>query len=368
MLIAPSSAGRRVIRGVPSAPERRPSVSVVIPAYNYARYLRECVESVLSQRDVDVVAIIVDDGSSDETPAVCRELADAEPRVVVIRNEPNRGHIPSVNIGLARVTGDYVVKLDADDLLAPGALARATALLESHPNVTFVYGRPDNFSGSAPAPVDAPAKSWSVWSGQAWVERRCRRGTNVISQPEVVMRTSALRASGPVREDLPHTSDLHTWLKLAAMGDVGRVNGPVAGYYRVHDQSMQRTVHSGRVLDYTGRRDAFDAAFDGPAGTLPDAVQLHDTARRALAMTALERASRAFDRGHTAEEPIDDLVAFALETWPAARTLPEWDGLQRRRALGADRVPRHPRYIAKAVSRRALEELGRRRWLRTGEW
>jgi len=367
MLIPASSAGRRVIRRVPSTPRRRPTVSVVIPAYNYARYLHECVASVLSQRDVDVDAIVVDDGSTDETPSVTRALA-VDARVTVIRNQPNRGHIPSVNIGLAEVTGDYMVKLDADDLLAPGALARATALLEAHPAVTFVYGRPDNFSGATPAARDAAARSWTLWTGGAWVERRCRRGTNVISQPEVVMRTAALRESGPVREDLPHTSDLHTWLKLAALGDVGRVNGPVAGYYRVHDQSMQRTVHSGRVLDYNGRRDAFDAAFAGPVGELPDAARLHDAARRALAAAALERACRAYDRGRTDEEPIDDLVAFALETWSQTRTLPQWAALERRRVLGAARVPRHPRYVARAVVRRASEELGRRRWLRTGDW
>ena len=101
MLIDAHTA-KRVIRRVPSKPAGRPTVGVVIPAYNYARYLRECVDSVLAQRDVDVRVLIVDDCSSDETPALCAELA-ADPRVTFIRHERNRGHIASVNEGLAAV-------------------------------------------------------------------------------------------------------------------------------------------------------------------------------------------------------------------------------------------------------------------------
>jgi hypothetical protein len=182
------------------------------------------------------------------------------------------------------------------------------------------------------------------------------------------MRASTLRAAGPVREDLPHTSDLHTWLRLAAIADVGRVNGPIQGLYRVHDASMQRTVHSGRVLDYSGRRDAFDAAFAGLAGELAGARGLHAQARRGLAAAALERACRAYDRGHTDSEPIAELIAFAQETCPNVRGLPEWSALAERRAYGAERAPRRPRYVAGALKRRAVEEVGRRRWLLTGDW
>jgi Glycosyl transferase family 2 len=366
----PSNPGRnggRVVRGVPSAPTRRPAVTVVVPSYNYARYLGECADSVLSQRDVDVRLVIVDDCSSDETPQVTAALAAADERVTVIRNEPNRGHIPSVNAGLDQVTSEYVVKLDADDLLAPGALARATALLEAHPGVGFVYGRPQHFSGQLRTPSDAATRSWTIWPGSDWVATSCRGAANAISQPEVVIRTSMLRSIGGVNAELPHTSDLHVWLRLASIGDVGRVNGPVQGCYRVHDASMQRTVHSGVVFDLRARRDAFDAAFAGEAGALPAAAELHEAARRRLAMKALDRACRAYDRGRTAAVPVDELVDFAIDVWPAAGDLPEWRALKRREAVGAGRARRHPRFVTAAIARRAHEELSRRRWLRTGE-
>lgn len=367
MLLDPHG-GKRVIRGVPSTPRRRPTVTVVIPAFNYARYLPECLDSVLTQRDVDVDAVVVDDCSTDDTPQVMEALAAADARVSVIRHERNRGHVASVNDGFARIEGEYVVKLDADDLIAPGALARATALLDAHPELGFVYGRPQHFSGPPPRAGESRTRSWSLWSGREWVARRCRHGINVISQPEVVMRASVLRQAGPVREDLPHTSDLHTWLKLASLADVGRINGPAQGYYRVHDASMQRTVNSGVMLDFEGRRAAFDAVFAAPEGALAGAGELHDAVRRNIAAAALARACRAYERGRADAEPVDELAAFAAATWRDAPALREWTALERRRAIGAERASRRPRYVAAAMMRRAAEEAGKRRWLRTGEW
>lgn len=367
MLVRNRNPDKRVIRGVASAPKRRPSVTVVVTSYNYARFLPDCTGSVLAQLDVDVELLVIDDCSSDDTPRVSDALVASDPRVSVIRHDANRGHIPSVNEGFDRVETEYVVKLDADDLLAPGALARATALLEAHPNVGFVYGRPQHFSGAVPKAIERSTRSWTIWTGQDWVARRCRRGWNVISQPEVVMRTSVMREAGPVAGELPHTSDLHMWIKLASLGDVGRINGPVQGYYREHELSMQRTIHAALLLDYRGRRDAFAAAFAAHASELRGVGELDRTARRGIAAAALDRACRAYDRGKTDSVSVEDLVTFAVETCPAAQELPEWAALERRRAVGADRAPWHPRFFGRAVARRAVDELCRWRWLRTGE-
>jgi hypothetical protein len=342
-------------------------VTVVVPAYNYARYLPDCAGSVLAQRDVDVNLIIADDASLDDTPSVTSELAARDPRVRVIRNERNRGHVPTVNAALQLVETEYVVKLDADDLLAPGALARATALLEARREVGFVYGRPHHFSGPVPELSDGATRSWTVWSGADWVAARCSSGANVISQPEVVMRTEAARRVGWFCAELPHTSDMGLWLKLASIADVGRINGPAQGLYRVHDASMQRTVHAGVMMDLEGRRDAFDIALLQNPDAIPKAAKLHEIARRNLAVTALDYACRAYDRGRTEEKPVDDLVAYALDVCPETRGLKGWKALEHRRSIGAYRARRYPQFFADALTRRISEELGHRHWLRTGE-
>jgi hypothetical protein len=355
------------LRRVPSVPTRRATVTAVVPTYNYARFLRACVNSALNQRDVAVTVVIVDDCSTDETPSVAAELASRDPRVTVIRNTRNEGMIPTVNRGLSLAEGEYVAKLDADDVLPPGALARATALLEACPDVGFVYGRPHHFSGDVPHLVDTRSKSWTIWPGAEWLMARCRSSANVISQPEVVMRTALVREAGSFRVELAHTSDMHMWLSLASIANVGRINGAIQGLYRVHDGSMQRTIHSGMMVDIRGRRDAFAALLQDEAERSEQARELLTTAHKALAAGALDLACRAYDRGKTAQQPVDELVALALDVCPEAKQLKEWRKLDHRRAVGAHRAQLHPQFFARALTRRLLEELGHRNWLRTGE-
>lgn len=329
-----------------------PSVSVVVPSYNYGRFLRDCVESLLAQEGVDLDVLIMDDGSTDDTLDVAQRLIDGDPRVRVLSQE-NRGMIPTINDGLWRADGQYAVKIDADDMLTPGSLRRSLALLEAHPTVDFVYGRALTFTEN-PAPRPRSRQSgWSVWAGPEWLSTRCRRAQNCIFQPEVVMRTSALHRAGPYRADLPHTSDFEMWLRLAATGDVGRVNGPHQAWMRQHASSMQRTVHAGLLCDLQGRLAAFEAAFDGPAGATANAVGLRATARQALAAEALRAACTVLDRdaGVTVHVPrpapwiddsLEDYVRFALEAFPAATTIPAWKSLEDRRHSSAVSHRRRP--------------------------
>ena len=352
-------------RSQTSAPGHRPGISVLVPCYNYGRFLRACVQSILSQTGVDVEVVVLDDASDDETPEVAAALAAADQRVRVLHHERNLGPVATFNELLQWIRQEYSVLISADDLLTPGALARATSLLETHPSVGFVYGHPAHFAGHHLPPARARVRSWTVWSGAEWLALRCRRGVNCISSPEVVARSSLVRSLGELRPELPHTADMEMWMRMAAVADVGRVDGPDQAWYRVHPQSLQRTVHAGVLVDMEQRRDAFAWTFAGPGGLLPAAAELHDSARRALAAEALDRACQAYDRGRTAELPISQLVDFAVRLWPDASALPQWRALNRR--LRLSRYPYlMPTFTGRAVLRRAIGESQRRRWRRTG--
>ena len=158
----------------------------------------------------------------------------------MLRHETNKGHIQTYNDGLEAVTGDYVVLLSADDLLPPGALTRAVALMEAHPKVGFVYGYARSFTGGPPV-VNARVRNWSLWTGIDWLGLAARRGRCFISSPEVVMRRDALQQVGGYDPRLPHSGDLDMWLRTAARWDVGRINGPTQALYRVHDANMHLT-------------------------------------------------------------------------------------------------------------------------------
>lgn len=316
---------------------RRPSVTVVIPCYNYGHYLPLAVGSVLDQADVDVDIIIVDDASPDGSGTVVKALAGGDDRIHAVIHERNRGHVATYNEGLEQATGDYVILLSADDALAPGALGRATALLEAVPALSLVYGHPLTFIDDPP-PARLKVRSWTVWPGAEWIELLCRKGGNPINCPEVVMRTSVQHAIGGYDAGLPHSGDLEMWMRAAAVGDVGRVNGPTQAYYRVHDVSMQRTTFAGHVNDLEGRLGAFAKVLDRPGSRVPDRDRLFARARLSLAVAALNYASAAYEGGREHLEPIDEYMGFALKVWPDAASLRQWRAVERRRSAGATRL------------------------------
>ncbi|MFD7653412.1 glycosyltransferase family 2 protein [Actinosynnema sp. NPDC059797] len=346
-------------------PSARPTVDVVIPCYNYARFLRACVKSVLDQPGVDVRVLIIDDTSSDDTPEVMAELV-RDPRVEGRRHEVNKGHIATYNEGLLEwAKADYTVLLSADDLLAPGWLARAAAVFEANPGVGMVYGRVVYYSDHDALPkVVTPPAGRTVWSGVDWVEARCRTGQNVLSSPEAVVRTSVQQAVGGYRPDLPHAGDLEMWMRIAAVSDIGYVRGEPAAYYRVHQQSMMRTVFSSLFADLEQRQAVFDLFFREHPDLPP---RLRSLANRSIARDALWRAVRAYDRDQLDDIPVDELEDFARRVYPDTERLPEHRALRRRRALGPKVCSRTQLFLGSHLVKRGRGLVGKQLWKWRGQ-
>ncbi|NUT98045.1 MAG: glycosyltransferase [Saccharothrix sp.] len=344
----------------------RPTVDVVIPCYNYARFLRACVRSVLDQPGVDVRVLVIDDTSSDDTPEVVAELVAADPRVEGRRHEVNQGHIATYNEGLLEwAKADYTVLLSADDLLAPGALARAAAVFEANPNVGMVYGRVVYYSDHDDLPkIVTPPAGTTVWSGVDWIENRCRTGQNVLSSPEAVVRTSVQQQVGGYRPDLPHAGDLEMWMRIAAVSDIGYVRGKPAAYYRVHQQSMFRTQFSSVFADLEQRQAVFDRFFSEHPDLPP---RLEHLANRSIAKDALWRAVRAYDRDKLADIPVDELVEFAKGVYPHTERLPEYRALRRRKALGARLCSRTQVFVGAHLVKRGRGLVGKQIWKWRGQ-
>jgi glycosyltransferase involved in cell wall biosynthesis len=289
-------------------PAARSAVSVVIPCYNYGHYVEGAVRSVLEQDGVDTEVIVVDDASPDGSGEVVRALADRYPEVTAIVHEHNQGHIATYNDGLARARHDYVLLLSADDLLAPGALARATSIMQRFPSVGLVYGFAPDFERTPPA-QSTVLPHCTVWRGPAWLTSVCRRGQNPVSTPTGVVRREVVSDFGGYDARLPHTADLLMWLRAAARFDVAYVNGVDQAYYRVHGGNMHVTVFAQLASDLQQRYEAFAAlieespALPGRDGYLAEAtealVREANRARARLAATA---------PGSSAEEALADFV------------------------------------------------------------
>jgi glycosyltransferase involved in cell wall biosynthesis len=345
---------------------RKPTVSVVVPCYRYGRFLGECVGSILDQEGVDVRVLIIDDASPDDSADVARALAAADPRVEVRVHETNKGHIATYNEGLLEwADGDYCVLISADDQLTPGALARATAVLERHPGVGFTYAHAIDWDDSTPKPAPrGELEGVTVWDGQDWFATVCRNGYCVVSGPTVVVRTSVHHEVGGYLPELPHTADFELWLRLAAHADVAYLKGVDQAIYRIHGAQM--TVERPPLVDLQQRKEAFDAVFEAHGGRVPDAARLRRIASRKLAKEALWRACRAYERRKMDSVPIDDLYAFARAAYPGYERLPEYWGLRWRRRVGPKAAPYLQPLILSAVHRKIRTMLVWRRLTREG--
>ncbi|MDL5352362.1 glycosyltransferase family 2 protein [Microbacterium sp. zg-YB36] len=301
---------------------RRPRVSVVVPHYNYGPFLADAVESALAQPGIDVHVIIVDDASTDGSASVARELAQRFARVTLVEHEHNLRHIRTYNDGLSRATGEYLVLLSADDVLAPGSLSRSVALLESNPSVGLVYGRIAAFEDAMPEFGSVP-QWWQIWDGEQWLAHICRRGRNMIANPEVVMRASVYADIGGYDQELPHAADMLMWLQAAARSDVGFVGGPRQAYYRIHGENMHTTQFTGVLDDMEQVRDVFLRFFAGEGSSVKDGQCMRVRALASVAREALLRAALLGAEG-APDSTVVALREFASATSPDVLGSPTW--------------------------------------------
>ncbi len=109
--------------------------SIITPSYNQGRYIRDCIESVRTQTGVEWEHIVTDAGSTDETLTALREFPHLQ-----WTSEKDKGMSDGINKGFLRATGDWLMWLNTDDYLLPGALAKVAAFAEKHPEADVIYG------------------------------------------------------------------------------------------------------------------------------------------------------------------------------------------------------------------------------------
>lgn len=187
-------------------------ISFIIPVYNVAKYLHQCVRSILEQRYQDIEVILVNDGSKDESPAICDAFADNDKRVKVIHKE-NGGLSDARSAGLKAATGEYVVFVDGDDFwLSKDDLSGLMAVAEKQPKADFIgynckYYYPDTESNS-PWVAYCDKLSKAVDKNTAMVEL-VKSGTFPMSaclklmKREFLIKNDLFFVKGQIAEDIP---------------------------------------------------------------------------------------------------------------------------------------------------------------------
>lgn len=305
------------------------SVDVVVPCYQYGSFLSDCVASIQRQGIENLRILIVDNASSDNSVEVANRLASEDKRIEVVARKKNLGPNASYNEGIDWAAGDYMVIVDADDLIADGCVTSAVAFLERHPNVAFAYGielQGEFAAGVFPSISHAASRApWTVVPGLQFIERTCSYPFNTVANSSVIVRTAAQKAVGHYNPRLPHSDDLEMWLRLAHVGDIASTKA-VHSIRRIHPRQLTQVyARKAAALDYVARLAAFDSFFarDG----LADTLRLRRLARRSLSSRAYWSAlSHAYRRRYN---DAWDLFRFAGRHCPNMLVLPPLDWLFR---------------------------------------
>jgi glycosyltransferase involved in cell wall biosynthesis len=315
---------------------RSGGVDVAIPCYQYGRFLRECVTSVLSQGIQNVRVLIIDNASTDDSVEVAQQLAAEDRRVEVVARRRNLGPHASFNEGIDWASSKYFMVLCADDLLAPSSLARALSIMERHPEVGFAYGRAGLLRPQDSKPViesDTRQTQWRIVAGRDILERFCRDGTSHIGGPSsVVVRTVAQKLAGHYRPELPHSDDFEMWMRLARLGPAAKTDAPLA-ILRFHQSSRSAVASRVGTCDRWPAwpwhdEAAFESFFARDGASLPDAARLHLLARRSVADRAYWSAVAHLCRGEAGASP--ELLKFAFTRRPTTAIFPPLSYLFRR--------------------------------------
>ncbi|EIG57068.1 glycosyltransferase family 2 protein [Bradyrhizobium sp. WSM1253] len=309
------------------------SVDVVVPCYLYGRFLRECVESILTQSGPTLRVLIIDDASPDDTAEVAGALVRADSRVSFRRHASNRGHIATYNEGIAWASAEYMALLSADDFLAPGALQRAAEFMDCHSSVGFTFGGAIALEDGKMRPLAVASelrRGTRVLPGLEFI--KLGRARNIVLAPSVVVRTSLQKKIGGYLSELTHSGDMEMWLRFAAHGDVGFID-EIQAVYRRHPTNMSHGYSPEE--DLLQRKAAFDHFLSACSAVIPNIHYLCIWLTRQLALDAIGCASRAFNEGNI--ELSARLSDLALDLDPRVGRSRRWWSLACKRRLGLRR-------------------------------
>ena len=215
---------------------KNPLISVVMPAYNAAAFLREAIDSVLLQRFTDFEFIIINDGSVDESDTIIRSYPD--PRIVYLVNETNKGLVFTLNRGVENARGQWIARFDADDICKPDRLEKQIAYAAAHPDAKII--------ATTIELIDESGNDIGIWNDdrnhtQTESIHRFLPFNNCIAHPTVLIDTRLLQTYR-YDPDQRLSEDYDLWLRLHADGyRVHKLGEPLLRH-RILKSSFTRTT------------------------------------------------------------------------------------------------------------------------------
>ena len=202
--------------------------------YNNNQYLAESIDSVLAQSFNDFEFIIVDDGSTDGASETLEKYASNDKRIILIKNETNIGLVKSLNNALKTATGEYIARMDGDDICFPDRFQKQVEYLDKNQDITLVYSDTllidkdsnDICRSYRPSSVEKVLYNLEI--------------SNYITHPTVMFRRTIIIALGGYNESCKNVEDLDLWIRMRDSGySFGYIN-KILLKYRINPDSVQK--------------------------------------------------------------------------------------------------------------------------------
>ncbi|MHB8945536.1 MAG: glycosyltransferase [Bacillota bacterium] len=283
-----------------------PLITVLMPTYNQASFLSESIESVIAQTYPHWELVVVDDGSTDDTPDALARFAARDPRVKPSR-QPNGGVAQALNAGLGRAAGDYVCWLSSDDLWVPEKLERQLAVFTRDPDLALVYSEYEIIDEHGQFLRSMPGLQFH---GDEALVQLIRQ--NHINGCTVMIPRRVFSEVGPFDPDLKYAQDYDMWLRIAAGRRIRLAPGSL----------VKMRVHAGQMSqDNRNEDDALRALRKNLPAWTPEVLtggEVLSPGRRAMALARLAMALRTRPGLELADEA-RRLFSEAVEAAPPAQ-------------------------------------------------
>ena len=228
----------------------RPQISVIMPVYNAEAYLAASVGSILEQTVRELELIAINDGSTDASGRILKELAAKDGRIRLIQRG-NRGQAATRNEAAALAQGEYLAWMDADDIAFPQRLERQRAFLQGHPDVVAVGSAIQYLTSGGLKPV------WGRHPEKPAAIGRTLPRENCIANPSVMVRRAAFeRVPGGFRTEFIPAEDYDLYLRLLEVGQIANLPEVLLSY-RLHGGQVSHRQLNRQALAHLGTRTAY---------------------------------------------------------------------------------------------------------------
>jgi glycosyltransferase involved in cell wall biosynthesis len=222
-----------------------PLISVILPVYNAEKFLKESLNSILGQSYTNLEIIIINDGSSDNSQSIINSYSDD--RIIYIHQEQNMGLIPSLNNAIHSAKGDFIVRMDADDIAFKNRIQLQVQYLFENPSIAIVASHAMFFEED----INTSTPNWDLDLATNTPEeiKKALIWENCIIHPSVCMRTEIAKSLlyDPAQKNY---EDYDFWLRVHANQlSIAKINEPLL-YYRVQSNSITQTAIRKRNFFY----------------------------------------------------------------------------------------------------------------------